>query len=260
MKVYIVKHYWKDGENATWESHENIDKKIFEYLKKNYHSFVENRQNTIKEGNHYIYPCYEDGVDIYSRKLTNITFFVSKSEIDEELCNKEYHDLEISLAGKRNKLIFYLVGLVVIVGLLFGYYYSNKQKSLDKKSTTNSSEKEEINIEINKEFQDINLSVKDINLTFITNKRKIIDKKIEGKEKLLNYENNCSVNKLRDFISINEKIQDLDTCIKNKEEIDKCKKDLKEIQIEYKDKNFIKQSIELLNIYIESLVKKKIKG
>ncbi len=280
MKVYVVKHYWKDGENATWESHPKVDKEIFEYLKKNYHNFVKDRPLMIKEDK-YIYFCYEEKKDIYNRNITDITFFVSEYKIDEKLCNKkDSNTLELELATPQESqinpfLIRSLIGLVAIVGiLLFWFYNSNEQKSLENKdkNMTNlsktekiNSEKEEINIKVNKELRDINLSIKDINLTFITDKIKIINEKIEGKEKLLNDENNCSLNKLRDFVIINKKIQDLNTHIKNKEEIGKCKKDFDEIQTEYKDKDFnniytqnsITQSRESLNRYRNSLVEKK---
>jgi len=122
MKIYIAKHYWKDGENATWESHEKVDKKIFEYLKKNYHNFVNNRPIMIEEKNSYIYLCYEDNVDIYNRKITNITFFVSKYKVNEPLCSKTYHDLELSLLNKQ-QVVFFLKLFVVSVGLFFIYSF-----------------------------------------------------------------------------------------------------------------------------------------
>jgi hypothetical protein len=122
MKIYIAKHYWKDGENATWESHVKVDKKIFEHLKKNYHNFVNNRPLIIEERKKYIYLCYEDTVDIYNRKITNITFFVSKYKVNEPLCKKIYHNLELHLSNKR-QMNFFLKLFVVSVGLFFIYNF-----------------------------------------------------------------------------------------------------------------------------------------
>lgn len=33
MKIYIIKHYWKDGEIATWKCHPKVDKILFQYVK-----------------------------------------------------------------------------------------------------------------------------------------------------------------------------------------------------------------------------------
>ena len=79
MSIYIAKHYWKNEENSTWERHEKIDKKLFNYLKDNYETFVKERKNHIKIDKKNIYLCYEDTKDIYERSITNITFlFVQK--------------------------------------------------------------------------------------------------------------------------------------------------------------------------------------
>lgn len=127
MKVYIAKHYWKDGENATWESHVKIDKKIFEYLKKNYHNFVNNRPLMIKEKKRYIYLCYEDNVDIYNRKITNITFFISKNKIDELLCSKVYDNLELTLESNlKNSLLKWFLVMIVVLFFIYNFVFDNK--------------------------------------------------------------------------------------------------------------------------------------
>jgi hypothetical protein len=317
-KVYIVKHYWENGENATWESHAKVDKQVFEYLKKNYHNFVKNRPTMMKESKKYIYLCYENTLDAYDRKITNVTFFVSKYKLDGTPCDKitntDYPNLELSLSSKEKmKFLLKWVSLIVlgliIVGLLFNL--KNKREmnieiqeklqdiNLSKKDINFTSiiRKEKIinkmvkgnekllnnenrdninklrdfvsfNKKIKEELLDINLSIKDINFTFITEKVNNINEKIKGKEKLLIYENNRSISKLRDFVSINKKIQDLNTDIKNTKDISECKKDFTEIKKEYKDKGFsniytnnnIEQSKKLLTKYRDSLLKKKIKG
>lgn len=138
MKVYIAKHYWKNKESATWESHSKIDKEIFKYLKQNYHNFVQNRPLIIRERKHYIYLCYEDSVDIYKRSITNITFFISPSKISEQLCSKDYHDLELSVSNPQVK--FLLKGLFVFVGILFLYnvFFNGEkvERQIDKNETS----------------------------------------------------------------------------------------------------------------------------
>jgi len=120
MKIYIVKHYWKNGENATWETHPKVDKKLFEYLKENYHNFVKDKENMIKKDKYFIYLCYKDNKDVYDRNITNVTFFISTKEIEKDFCKTSYNNLEIEIADKtKNTKMIVITGLaVVLIGII----------------------------------------------------------------------------------------------------------------------------------------------
>lgn len=123
MNIYMIKHYWKDGENATWECHGKIDKKLFKYVKENYHNFKEERPTMIKEDNSFIYLCYEDTIDFANRPITNMTFFISRKQLDYDFC-KEVNNksLELVITQKANKFWIVNLGVLLIVG---GIYYNS---------------------------------------------------------------------------------------------------------------------------------------
>jgi len=134
MDIYIAKHFWKDGENATWECHEKIDKELFKYLKNNYPFFSKEKPSKIKVNKYFVYFCYEDGTDNYGRTIVNITFFIVKRETNVDLCSKKnINNLEIKLL--EFKKIFVSILGVFIVG--FGIYFllNTLQKELKKSST-----------------------------------------------------------------------------------------------------------------------------
>ncbi len=80
MANYKVKHYWKDGASSVWEADKNLNKEIFEYLKKNYHSFVEKRPKSLLYKEHTISFKYIDGKDSFGREITDVTFYISNSK------------------------------------------------------------------------------------------------------------------------------------------------------------------------------------
>jgi len=133
MKILIAKHYWKNGKNATWECHPKLDEKLFEYLKENYHNFVKNRKNKIKKDKYHIYFCYKDAKDDHGRDITNITFFISKSEVLINLCEAQYDNLELKIESKNNKnIIFIGIMAFFIIGYL-GINFSKSEASTNQK-------------------------------------------------------------------------------------------------------------------------------
>lgn len=118
MKIYIAKHYWKDGKNATWECHKKIDKELFKYLKNNYHNFVTDKPKMIKQGKYVVYLCYKEGTDSYGRSISEVTFFVLNREIEKDFCKMKVKDLKIILFDKREKILL-LSSSFLLVAFLF---------------------------------------------------------------------------------------------------------------------------------------------
>ena len=266
MKVYIVKHYWKNGENATWESHAKVDKKVFEHLKKNYHNFVKDRPFMIKEGKYYIYFCYEDSVDIYGRKITNVTFFVSEYKVNEQLCSKDYQDLELSLFNLK----FFLKWLLIVIGLIIcGKFILDIQKSptndntppksrikSDKKvkiindineisnKETKNPEKEKLNKYVEKELEDVALSSVKKNIKtkkefdYISEKLGTIKIKIKGQENLLNNDNGNRISKLNSLYHIYKNL--LENGLEYKLDILKDTQKIKSIKLFFNKKKISK--------------------
>ncbi len=131
MKIYIVKHYWKDGENATWERHPKVDEKIFEYLKKSYHTFVKDRKKMIEKDGYFIYLCYKDSKDVYDRNITNITFFVSKKAIEKDFCNTHVKNLELDITDKTKNIKILAIGAIalLIIGVIGIKIFNGKHAS-----------------------------------------------------------------------------------------------------------------------------------
>jgi len=181
MKVLVAKHYWKNGENATWECHPKLDKKVFEYLKENYHNFVKDRKNKIEKFGYFIYPCYVDAKDDHERDITNITFFVSKSKVNTNLCNQKYNNLELKIKEHKSKKI--IMGINIIAFLLIGFLVINLLES------KNSSSKEYI---VEEKVQDYSL--------FIKNWNDQVQKITDEKKFLLTRDNNIKlIEQLNDF-------------------------------------------------------------
>jgi len=134
MKVLIAKHYWKNGKNATWECHPKLDKELFEYLKENYHNFVKDRKNEIEKFGYFIYPCYVDAKDDYERNITNITFFVSKSKVKIDVCNKTYNNFEFTIKERKSKIV---IGINIIAFLTIGFLAINLLQSKNSSSKKN---------------------------------------------------------------------------------------------------------------------------
>jgi hypothetical protein len=134
MSIYIAKHYWKDNENSTWEYHKKIEKRLFNYLKDNYHTFVKERKTVINKDKKFIYLCYEDAMDVYNRPITNITFFISEQEQSRTLCQEVYQNLEIIEQEEKNKIAYIVMALVLLIILFFTFF--NKEDAVDKKLST----------------------------------------------------------------------------------------------------------------------------
>ena len=116
MSIYKVKHYWKDGASSTWEADKGLDKDIFEYLKKSYHSFVEDRPKYILYKNYKISFYYEDKKDSFGRDITNINFTISK----------------------KNKTIIITFSLLLVLSILIYIYYP-KESIIDEELKKDSS-------------------------------------------------------------------------------------------------------------------------
>jgi gas vesicle protein len=138
MKIYIARHYWKDGQNATWECHNKVDKEVFEYIKENYHKFVKNRIKEISLNNYDIYLCYEDAKDIFDRDITSITFFISKVKVTSSLCSKTYKNLEIKIKEKKNNFIVIGVIVLVIIGFFGSVLFKNDTSQSNTHKTVSS--------------------------------------------------------------------------------------------------------------------------
>ena len=124
MNIYIAKHFWKNGESATWECHEKIDKELFKYLKNNYPYFSKDKPKKINIDKHFVYLCYEDGQDNYGRPIVSITFFVSRKDIKNDFCmNKNIDDLKIKILDLKT-IAFSILGLI-ITGFGINYIYNN---------------------------------------------------------------------------------------------------------------------------------------
>lgn len=129
MKLYMIKHYWKDGENATWECHTKIDKDLFQYVKENYHIFKEERPKVLKKDSTLIYFCYEDTTDFANRSITNMIFFISKKKVNLDLCKKtKIEGLELIIPKKSNSLLIPILGISLLVGAI--YYNEDSPKEL----------------------------------------------------------------------------------------------------------------------------------
>jgi len=120
MDIYIAKHFWKDGENSTWECHEKIDKELFKYLKNNYPFFSKEKPKKIQEGKHFVYLCYKDDIDNYGRNIVNITFFIVKRERSMDFCSKKnIKNLQIKLLDFK-MIISSILGLILVgIGIYF---------------------------------------------------------------------------------------------------------------------------------------------
>jgi hypothetical protein len=131
MKILIAKHYWKNGKIATWEYHQKLDKKIFEYLKENYHNFVKERKSKIEKNGYFIYLCYENAKDDHARDITNITFLISKSKPKEtsNLCHKIYKNLELKVKAEKDNRNLILIVLGLIILLTIGVLSINSVKT-----------------------------------------------------------------------------------------------------------------------------------
>jgi len=142
MKIYIVKHYWKNGENSTWERHKKVNNDIFEYLKDNYHHFVSERKREVQKNGYYIYLCYEDTKDIFARDITNVIFFISKEKLTILLCEQTYNNLELIIETKKSKLLFVSILIVFIISLGINFFNistlpQSRNKLIDKNISKN---------------------------------------------------------------------------------------------------------------------------
>jgi hypothetical protein len=229
MNIYIAKHYWKDGENATWECHEKIDKELFKYLKDNYTLFINDKPKILEKYQQFIHICYEDTTDVFGRTITNVTFFVMKKKLSMEFCTTSYSNLEIKTKKFEIKT-FLIIGITLfILGGL--YIFVPKIKSVPPsskivRSNINSLdiEKEEVNqlsIKVKKEQkikeefnQAISLKLKEHNQT-VTSRRsfdkihktwKYIKPKLKDNVILLTYENREKLKELNQTISTYSRI------------------------------------------------------
>ncbi len=245
MEIYIAKHYWKNNENATWERHERIDKELFEYLKTNYHNFVKNRPKTLKENGYFIYFCYEDAQDIYDRNITNITFYISKKNMQNDFCNQsmpkglvlEIFDPKDSVEEifEKTKKPLVLVGLLIAAAVLFSFINNNfgtdeMKSAKDKPNSIPGAKKTE---------KDKKPSVEDLNEKNKNKFNQKLKKQLEKIPQKINTENDFN---LLDKILIDTKVQRINTLCsqENKDKINnldllhkRCKaelmKDIKDI-------------------------------
>lgn len=122
MANYKVKHYWRDGASSVWEADEKLDREVFEYLKKNYHSFVEKRPKSLSHKNHKILFEYKDSKDSFGRDITDIVFDISI----------------LKVSNQKRKIYFFIFLLLFILGSIFFYSIDSKENNNKPNSSKNS--------------------------------------------------------------------------------------------------------------------------
>lgn len=234
MKIYIAKHYWKDGENATWECHEKVDKALFEYLKENYHKFTKNKPKSIEKDKHFVYLCYEEGKDVYGRNITNVTFFISKKRVQIDYCNLAYSDLELNIPQK-SKLSLVHVALLAL-GLIMIYFIFFGDKIDDAKILTNKHK-----IEIQHKYEDTPSEIREDTTKEISSKNLEQEKRDDFNEKLKENIKNISykIKNEGNFVQLSTSVSDLIKEKKNSFISNENKKGLEKLRKlfnEYKNK------------------------
>ena len=111
----IAKHYWLDGENATWSVSETFDQNALDWFKNQY-SLLEDKRLCFRESqNRTSFFFYSDTQDVYGRNITEIvaTFvdvlFKSPESVQERISDRltklRPADLEFTLAIDDSDII-----------------------------------------------------------------------------------------------------------------------------------------------------------
>ena len=225
MKIYIAKHYWKKGENATWECHEKVDKVLFEYLKENYHKFVKSKPKSIEKNSHFVYLCYEESKDIYGRDITNVTFFISKKSGQIDYCHSAYSNLELNIPQKSKLLPIHIV--LLVLGLIMVYFIFFGDKTDDINSLTDPHKKEV-------QHNDINVLSK--KKESIVKEESVIDSKKKKRDDFNNKLRESiqiipkKIEKYEDFNHLNKSTSSLIRKIKNPLTSDKNKREIEKLK------------------------------
>jgi len=283
MTIYIAKHYWKDGETATWECHPKIDKKLFKYLKENYSLFIKNKPKNLLVYKQFIYLCYEETTDIFGRDITNVTFFVIKKQLSIDFCSSIYSNLEITIKEYKIKT-FILLGVIFLslVGI-YNYFPQTNTPSCSKtitreinSSDINNEEIHRLTIKVKKDErikemfnQKITLKLNECNMT-IRSKRDFdkvnkiwmdIKPKLKDKLMLLSDENRDKISNLKKTISTYSSIfRNGIECTLSKEKSNNqiLVKTLHEKEYIYNKHKFEINDIELIKLYHNEVLFKEI--
>jgi hypothetical protein len=77
------KHYWKGGENATWEVSPNFPKMVKEYIKRHYDKLERSQPETQKIDGYKTTLTYNNTHDKYGRRIVEITGTVKLSRFQK---------------------------------------------------------------------------------------------------------------------------------------------------------------------------------
>ena len=283
MTIYIAKHYWKDGETATWECHPKIDKNLFKYLKENYSILIKDKPKNIQVSKRFIHLCYEETIDTFGRNITNVTFFVMKKQLSIDFCSSVYSNLEITIKESKIKT-FILLGVIFLslVGI-YNYFPNANTPSRSKivpseinASDINNDEVHRLTIKIKKDEkikemfnQKIALKLNECNMT-IRSKRDFdkinkiwmdIKPKLKEKLRLLSDENRDKISNLKKTISTYSSIfRNGVKCTLSKEKSNSqiLVKTLHEKEYTYNKHKFEINDIELIKLYHNEVLFKEI--
>ena len=96
MKIafYKAKHFWKDGESATWLKSGKFDENLFSKLKEQYEELKYSKKKYIDIDGKILFLFYETKKDFHDRPITEITALVAskKVKISDDIYNnlKQY--------------------------------------------------------------------------------------------------------------------------------------------------------------------------
>jgi len=170
-KFYIARHFWKAGKNATWEVSKKFPNALLEQIKSDYTILENERPKFIDYFQGTVFFVYNEDVDIYKRKIIEITastcnmtiiqpdrmesiyseIALVKSNIFEfnlSIDNSSLPDKRLETESVRKnyfKFLFWVGGLILILIVFFlsigdHFFNSTKNEIQDQKKPQKSNE------------------------------------------------------------------------------------------------------------------------
>ncbi|MFC1819065.1 hypothetical protein ACFL0B_08270 [Thermodesulfobacteriota bacterium] len=104
IDVYIARHFWRDGQVATWQTSEQFSPVLLSWLKEHYTELVAGeRPSWVERPEGVLYLFFKDEHEEHGRLATGITAFWSETDVIDR--DKFHERLNRSPALPNNKIL-----------------------------------------------------------------------------------------------------------------------------------------------------------
>ena len=96
VSVFVARHYWHDGDSATWRSSEHINREVYREIRARYATLKSARPRFERIGDYDVVYNYVDATDRFGRGALEFAAAVFEGRHDRELAERVAERLNVA--------------------------------------------------------------------------------------------------------------------------------------------------------------------